>query len=225
MGARKGGVVRRAPARRHRQPTQGPPLCSRDGTSRARAGAIRPRHHRHSGRPRELTPGDYGRDHEFAGAGGRIRGAGERSGDLGGSVPFARNRRGGDGPEHSRRRGSSGARTGKPLDDVMDEKATNSLASHARSLAERRGRPAAVAESMVRESKSFTEKEARAVGVVEILAPIEPSSCASSTGESSTFAAGLRLPDAGPHAHRDADVAHSIGCWTRSRTRPSPRCS
>jgi membrane-bound serine protease (ClpP class) len=60
---------------------------------------------------------------------------------------------------------------GKALDDVMDEKATNSLASHARSLAERRGRPAAVAESMVRESKSFTEKEARAVGLVEILAP------------------------------------------------------
>jgi membrane-bound serine protease (ClpP class) len=59
---------------------------------------------------------------------------------------------------------------GKPLEGVMDEKATNSLASHARSLAERRGRPPAVAESMVRESKSFTEKEARAAGIVEILA-------------------------------------------------------
>lgn len=59
---------------------------------------------------------------------------------------------------------------GKPLEGVMDEKATNSLASHARSLAERRGRPPAVAESMVRESKSFTEKEARAAGLVEILA-------------------------------------------------------
>jgi membrane-bound serine protease (ClpP class) len=60
---------------------------------------------------------------------------------------------------------------GKALDDVMDEKATNSLASHARSLAERRGRPAAAAESMVRESKSFTEKEARAAGLVELLVP------------------------------------------------------
>ena len=59
---------------------------------------------------------------------------------------------------------------GKPLEGVMDEKATNSLASHARSLAERRGRPPAVAESMVRDSKSFTEKEARAAGLVEILA-------------------------------------------------------
>jgi membrane-bound serine protease (ClpP class) len=59
---------------------------------------------------------------------------------------------------------------GKPLEGVMDDKVTNSLASHARSLAERRGRPTAVAESMVRESKSFTEKEARAVGLVEILA-------------------------------------------------------
>jgi membrane-bound serine protease (ClpP class) len=59
---------------------------------------------------------------------------------------------------------------GKPLEGVMDIKATNSLASHARSLAERRGRPPAVAESMVRESKSFTEKEARALGLVEVLA-------------------------------------------------------
>jgi membrane-bound serine protease (ClpP class) len=59
---------------------------------------------------------------------------------------------------------------GKPLEGVMDAKVTNSLASHARSLAERRGRPPSVAESMVRESKSFTEKEARAAGLVEILA-------------------------------------------------------
>lgn len=59
---------------------------------------------------------------------------------------------------------------GEALEGVLDEKATNSLASHARSLAERRGRPPAVAESMVRESKSFTEKEARAAGLVEILA-------------------------------------------------------
>jgi membrane-bound serine protease (ClpP class) len=59
---------------------------------------------------------------------------------------------------------------GKPLEGVMDDKVTNSLASHARSLAERRGRPPAVAESMVRESKSFTEKEARAAGLIEVLA-------------------------------------------------------
>lgn len=60
---------------------------------------------------------------------------------------------------------------GQALDRVMDEKATNSLASLARSLAERRGRPAAAAESMVRDSKSFTEKEARAAGLVELLVP------------------------------------------------------
>lgn len=59
---------------------------------------------------------------------------------------------------------------GEPLEGALDEKATNSLASLARSLAERRGRPAAQAEAMVRESKSFTEKEARAAGLVEILA-------------------------------------------------------
>jgi len=59
---------------------------------------------------------------------------------------------------------------GQPLEGAMDEKATNSLSSLARSLAERRGRPPAVAESLVRESRSFTEKEARAAGLVEILA-------------------------------------------------------
>jgi membrane-bound serine protease (ClpP class) len=59
---------------------------------------------------------------------------------------------------------------GKPLEGAMNDKATNSLSSLARSLAERRGRPPAVAESMVRDSKSFTEKEARSSGLVEILA-------------------------------------------------------
>jgi membrane-bound serine protease (ClpP class) len=59
---------------------------------------------------------------------------------------------------------------GKPLEGAMNDKATNSLSSLARSLAERRGRPPAVAESMVRDSKSFTEKEARTSGLVEILA-------------------------------------------------------
>jgi membrane-bound serine protease (ClpP class) len=59
---------------------------------------------------------------------------------------------------------------GKPLEGAMDEKATNSLASLARALAERRKRPIAPAEAMVRESKSMTEKEAHAAGLVEILA-------------------------------------------------------
>ncbi|HEY3493497.1 MAG TPA: ATP-dependent Clp protease proteolytic subunit, partial [Polyangiaceae bacterium] len=58
----------------------------------------------------------------------------------------------------------------KPLEGAMDEKATNSLASLVKSLAARRGRPPAPAEAMVRESKSFTETEAKAAGLIEILA-------------------------------------------------------
>jgi len=59
---------------------------------------------------------------------------------------------------------------GKPLEGALDTKATNSVASLARSLAERRGRPVEPAEAMVRESKSFTEQEAHSAGLVELLA-------------------------------------------------------
>jgi membrane-bound serine protease (ClpP class) len=59
---------------------------------------------------------------------------------------------------------------GKPLEGALDDKATNSLAALAKSLAARRGRPTAPAEAMVRTSKSFTDTEAQAAGFVEILA-------------------------------------------------------
>jgi membrane-bound serine protease (ClpP class) len=59
---------------------------------------------------------------------------------------------------------------GKPLEGALDDKATNSLASLAKSLAARRGRPTEPAEAMVRSSKNFTDTEARAAGLVEILA-------------------------------------------------------
>jgi membrane-bound serine protease (ClpP class) len=59
---------------------------------------------------------------------------------------------------------------GEKLDPVMDEKATNSLASLARSLAARRARPPDWAESMVRESRSFTDEEALRAGGVELIA-------------------------------------------------------
>jgi membrane-bound serine protease (ClpP class) len=59
---------------------------------------------------------------------------------------------------------------GKDLPGVMNEKATNSLVSLAKSLAERRGRPESFAESIVRKSASYTAEEAKAAGAVEILA-------------------------------------------------------
>jgi membrane-bound serine protease (ClpP class) len=58
---------------------------------------------------------------------------------------------------------------GKALEDVMDKKATSTLAALVRSLAERRGRPAELAESMVRESTSFTAEDALAKKLVELV--------------------------------------------------------
>jgi membrane-bound serine protease (ClpP class) len=57
--------------------------------------------------------------------------------------------------------------------EVMMEKVVNDLAAHVRSLAENRGRNAALAEKMVRESVSFTEKEALKEGLIELVAGSE----------------------------------------------------
>jgi membrane-bound serine protease (ClpP class) len=58
---------------------------------------------------------------------------------------------------------------GKPLEGAMNDKATNSLASLIKSLAHRRGRAQKAAESMVRESKSFTAEEAHREKLVDLL--------------------------------------------------------
>ncbi len=59
---------------------------------------------------------------------------------------------------------------GKDLGKVMNEKATNSLVSLARSLAQRRGRPESFADSIVRDAASYTAEEAKDLGAIEILA-------------------------------------------------------
>jgi len=53
----------------------------------------------------------------------------------------------------------------------MEGKITNDAAAFARTLAEQRGRNVEWAEQSVRESKSITESEALAMGVIEIIAP------------------------------------------------------
>lgn len=63
---------------------------------------------------------------------------------------------------------------GKPLEGVLDEKATNSLVSLAEALAARRGRSEQLAEEMVRKSASFTAEEAKARNAIEIIAPSVP---------------------------------------------------
>lgn len=59
---------------------------------------------------------------------------------------------------------------GQPLPEVLDDKVTGSLVALASSLARRRGRPADLAEEMVRSSRSFTAEDARSQKLVEIIA-------------------------------------------------------
>ena len=60
--------------------------------------------------------------------------------------------------------------TSGPLEGAVEEKATNTLAALAKSLAARRGRPEDLATGMVRESTSYTAEEALDKHIVELLA-------------------------------------------------------
>lgn len=60
---------------------------------------------------------------------------------------------------------------GEKLDDVMKMKVQNDAAAFMRTLAQRRGRNVAAAESGVREAKSFTEDEALATRLIDVVAP------------------------------------------------------
>lgn len=60
---------------------------------------------------------------------------------------------------------------GEKLDDIMKMKMQNDAAAFIRTLAQRRGRNVAAAESGVREAKSFTEDEALALKLIEVVAP------------------------------------------------------
>lgn len=59
------------------------------------------------------------------------------------------------------------------MDDVMKAKVENDLAAFMRSIASRRSRNVEVAESAVRESKSFTEQEALNQHLIDYVAPNE----------------------------------------------------
>jgi membrane-bound serine protease (ClpP class) len=64
---------------------------------------------------------------------------------------------------------------GEKMDDVMKLKLENDAAAFMRSIAGQRGRNVAVAESAVRESKSFSEREALAQKLIDVVAPDVPS--------------------------------------------------
>ncbi|MDR3700654.1 MAG: nodulation protein NfeD [Candidatus Sulfopaludibacter sp.] len=59
------------------------------------------------------------------------------------------------------------------MDAEMKEKVVNDAAAYMRSICSRRGRNSALAETAVRESKSFTEKEALDQHLVDLIAPVE----------------------------------------------------
>src|SRR2546428_3411015 len=64
---------------------------------------------------------------------------------------------------------------GDKIDDVMKAKMENDAAAFMRTIASRRGRNVTVAESAVRESKSFTEDEALQQKLIDVIAPNLPS--------------------------------------------------
>src|SRR5437870_12693639 len=64
---------------------------------------------------------------------------------------------------------------GEKVDDIMKAKMENDAAAFMRTIAARRGRNVTVAESAVRESKSFTEDEALQQKLIDVIAPNLPS--------------------------------------------------
>ena len=65
--------------------------------------------------------------------------------------------------------------SGEKVDDVMKMKMQNDAAAFMRSIAQRRGRNVAAAESGVREAKSFTEDEALRLKLIDVIATDVPS--------------------------------------------------
>lgn len=63
---------------------------------------------------------------------------------------------------------------GEKMDDVMKTKMENDAAAFMRTIATRRGRNVAVAESAVRQSKSFTEQEALSNKLIDVVAADVP---------------------------------------------------
>lgn len=64
---------------------------------------------------------------------------------------------------------------GEKMDEIMKMKLQNDAAAFMRSVVQKRGRNVAVAESAVRESKSFSEDEALTQRLIDIVAPDIPS--------------------------------------------------
>ncbi len=82
---------------------------------------------------------------------------------------------------------------GEKMDDVMKAKIENDAAALMRSVAAKRGRNVAVAESAVRESKSFTDQEALSQKLIDVVAADIPSLMSSIDGRNITRFDGTHL--------------------------------
>src|SRR5689334_15539810 len=75
---------------------------------------------------------------------------------------------------------------GVEMDAVMTQKVVNDAAAYLRSICEKRGRNSTLAESAVRESKSFTEREALDQHLVDLVSPNEQQLLAALDGRTVT---------------------------------------
>jgi Membrane-bound serine protease (ClpP class) len=82
---------------------------------------------------------------------------------------------------------------GRDMDKTMSEKVTNDAAAFVRSHAEKRGRDPQAAESAIRESKSFTEREALEKHLIEIIARDESDLLAQLDGRTITRFDGSKI--------------------------------
>ena len=99
---------------------------------------------------------------------------------------------------------------GGEMDAVMKQKVENDAAAYLRSICTKRGRNSALAETAVRESKSFTDREALDQHLIDLVAPNEQRP-----------AGGARRPRRSTRfdgAH--ADAAHRAAPTSRSTRRP-----
>jgi len=82
---------------------------------------------------------------------------------------------------------------GVKLDDTMKMKLENDTAAFLRSYTTQRGRNPAAAEDAVRQSKSYTEKEAKELGLIDVIAPDIPSLLNAVDGRTVTRFDGSRV--------------------------------
>jgi membrane-bound serine protease (ClpP class) len=82
---------------------------------------------------------------------------------------------------------------GGDMDAVMKEKVENDAAASLRSISTKRGRNAALAETAVRQSKSFTEREALDQHLIDLVAPSEAELVAELDGRTITRFDGTKI--------------------------------